>query len=93
MSNDAVAAAVAAVEALTVAERRRFLDALCGHPAVTAAGFRVSERRLCVERFAVRNAAIRAARARGLSYGQLAGRFGMTRYAIRNVVKRGKCEC
>lgn len=88
-SADAVAAALAAVEGMTAAELAAFLDALAGSPRVAAAGWRVRERRASAERFPERNRQIRTL-ARRLSYAQIGRMLGMTRLAVRNIVKRAR---
>lgn len=77
------------VLALPPARLWRFFDQLAGRPEVAASGWRISERRQTRERFPERNRKIRQLATR-LSYAQIGRMFGMSRYAVRNIVKR--CE-
>jgi hypothetical protein len=75
-------AALATVAALTPAEQQRLIRRLKDRG--------ILERRPRRERKAERNALIRADHGRGLTPGQIAGKLGMTRDAVRQVLRRGK---
>jgi hypothetical protein len=78
---------LAIVRSLPPAALADFLDGLSGLPCVEAAGRRVCERKLSSEKFPQRNRKIREL-AKRLSYAQIGRLLGMSRYAVRNVVKR-----
>jgi hypothetical protein len=79
---DAVEHAVAAALALSPAEHRRFVRRLKDAGAL--------ERRPRGERLKVRNDRIQAMHDRGLTPGQIAKREGMSRGAVRMVLRRRK---
>ncbi len=81
MGHDAVAAVLADVAALSAAEQRHLFRRL------RDLGMR--ERGQRGERKAERNDRIRALCARGLTPGQIGRLEGMTRYAVRKVLRRG----
>jgi hypothetical protein len=85
----AVADLLHAVLALDADDLDAVLDALAGSLRVEAAGWRIHRRRVGVERKAARNARIRALAIR-LSAGQIAKLEGMTRGAVRMVLRRGR---
>jgi hypothetical protein len=69
------------------AQRWRLLDKLVGR----IAGWCISERRQCGERFPERNAEIRRRHREGMSYGQLALEpYGLTKSAIAKICQRGE---
>jgi DNA-binding NarL/FixJ family response regulator len=76
------------VLALDPASLGEVLDGLAGAPEVQATGFRVSERRLSQERKPERNDSIEAMRRRGMTYGEIAQRLKLSRYTVRDIIKR-----
>jgi hypothetical protein len=85
---DAVAAAVTVVEGMTPTQLATFLDELAGLPSVESVGWRVCERRLSGERFQARNDEIERLHQRGLKSGQIGKKLGMTRGAVKQVLRR-----
>ena len=71
---------------------RQLLDVLAGSPVLRATGFDIRERPPAVEKFAERNAEIRRKynHGRGLSLGQLANIYGISRTRIHAIIRRGK---
>jgi len=65
-----------------------FFDRLVGRSQIAAAGWRVRERRLSTERFPQRNDEIERLHRRGLTPGQIAQDLGMSRDAVKQVLRR-----
>lgn len=64
------------------------LDTLAGSQRVEDLGWRVRERRLSPEPFEERNDEIERLHGRGLRPGQIANKLGMTRDAVKQVLRR-----